>query len=291
MTRNQIEYSKLLETQRTNRVNEGLTRQRDVNTYLLGSRQLSESQRHNRETEAQGRQNLQETRRSNQAREQISLDTLAETRRSNLATEALRGREADIKAGELEVHRGTLDETRRTNQVREGIQRDTLAETTRSNLAREAETARHDIATEQNQRYSAQMQLAGTKYASDTNYKASQNATYQRDLASQRQLQLGREQLQQKEVNDTRARLISTMGTLEQMRANKATESIRREEAAARTGALEETARHNQVVESETQRHNIVQEATTIGQSLLREIANGINSASRIGSLTGLGGS
>lgn len=290
MTRNQIEYSKLKETQRSNQMNEGLTQRRDTNTYLLGSRQLGETQRHNREMESQGRLSLDETKRSNQMREAISLDQLAETQRSNLASEALRGREADIKQGELEVHKGTLEETRRSNLSREEIQRNTLSETIRSNKVREQETARHDVQTERNQRYSAQMQYAGTKYNADQAYAAQQNATYQRDIASQRSLQLGREQLEQKTINDTRNRMIGTMGTLENMRANRASEGLRRDEVTVKQEDLSERQRHQQAVEAETQRHNVVTEATNIGQSLARSILGGINNANQVGRIIGLGG-
>lgn len=116
MTKNQIEYNKLLEQRRTNLRNEELTASRDL-----------EAARHNLEGEGIQRQTLGETARANRARE-------AETYRANLAKEALGVRQAE--------------ETERANRLREQLQSSTLAETRRSNIAKESETRRSNLATE-----------------------------------------------------------------------------------------------------------------------------------------------
>lgn len=185
MTRNQIEYSKLLELQRSNRMNEQLTQQRDeaTRTYQVGSlkesarhnlasegltgRQLSESERHNRSTESQALQVLDESRRHNQAFERNAASVLAEQIRSNMANERERNRanlahEAEYNRSNLaredETHRSNVErerETKRSNIANEVIRSGSLAnevartaETSRHNVAYEAETARHNLAME-----------------------------------------------------------------------------------------------------------------------------------------------
>lgn len=272
MTRNQIEYSKLKETQRANRMQEGLTRTRDTNSYLLGTREANERERHNRATE------------------RVSLDSLAETQRANRAQEALRQAETDVKRGELEVHRRTLDETARANLAREGIQRMNLDETRRSNLAKEGETERanrareqetaiHDRQTEINQRYASQMGYAATQYSSDRNFQAQQNATYQRDLASQRQLELGRQQLQEKTETDRRQGLISMYNATEIARANRTKEGLSQKEIDVKSGQLSEMVRHNMESERELGRHNQVTEDTEIVKTVGNLVTQGIRTA------------
>lgn len=185
MTKNQIEYAKLLETRRSNIAQEDLTKSRDA-----------EGARHNLVTEGISRASLDETSRANKAREQetrranlasetltaardaetaranlerekenfrshaaqerIQLTTLEETRRANLAKEqeAKRSNQAkeQLTARELNIKDATLSETIRSNQAREvELNRSNVArelEANRSNVAREAETKRHNIADE-----------------------------------------------------------------------------------------------------------------------------------------------
>lgn len=168
MTKNQIEFNKLLETQRANQREEELTRVRDERTYALGQDQLAEAARHNRTTEKQYASSLDETARSNRAREyetarsnkQRELETHrsnlaheselfrsnvsreAETRRANLAAEAQRRAELRL---DTEIRRGQLAETRRSNRAHEAIGwgnvslgYSQLSETARANREREA---------------------------------------------------------------------------------------------------------------------------------------------------------
>lgn len=117
MTTNQIEYLKLLETQRANRASEDLTKIRDQGNLELGSRNASETERHNRSTEGISLSNQQEAVRHNLATESLGYLNANETARHNLAGER---------------------ETNRSNLVRE-------AETNRANLAQE-EIGRQNIA-------------------------------------------------------------------------------------------------------------------------------------------------
>lgn len=160
MTRNQIDYNRLLEERRSNRAKEE-----------LAASQNAEVVRHNYETERQNLISLDEMGRSNRARE-------SETQRTNLAQEALKGREIDerirsnlrseaLRSAELAertrrndadiLHNANLlQEQIRSNKAKESlssqeinIKRNTLSETIRANQARENENVRSNVAREQ----------------------------------------------------------------------------------------------------------------------------------------------
>lgn len=160
MTRNQIELNKLLESKRSNRANEELTRMRDERSYALGTANLQETRRSNRERERFNRSSLEETSRSNRAREyetfrsnyareqetfRSNLAKEVETARSNRATESWR---ASQLALDTEIRRGELAERRRSNRANEALGwgnislgKAQLAETHRANIAREGLTS------------------------------------------------------------------------------------------------------------------------------------------------------
>lgn len=112
MTRNQIEYLKLRETQRSNQTQEELTRQRDQTTRELGFANLAEAQRHNL------------------AGEQHNINVLGETKRHNVATE-------QQQVAQLQYNYAVLGETQRHNQATESAQERQLIELNRHNLATE----------------------------------------------------------------------------------------------------------------------------------------------------------
>jgi hypothetical protein len=160
MTKNQIEYLKLRETQRANLVQEDLTRSRDSRSYEIGLGTLAESQRHNRATEEQARVSLDEVVRHNLAGEKLSRGSLDESIRHNMATESEAARHN--KVGESYNER-SLRESQRHNIAQEGIGRSQvgasfanislgysqLGETSRANIARETENTRSNVAREQ----------------------------------------------------------------------------------------------------------------------------------------------
>lgn len=127
MTSNQIEYLKLVESQRSNRVNEQERFRANTASELLGQRTLAETQRANLAREEHNRNVLQEQKQYHSDSILLGSQQLAETMRSNSAREALT--------------LSQLDETRRANQVRE-------QETIRSNLAQERELNRSNLARE-----------------------------------------------------------------------------------------------------------------------------------------------
>lgn len=121
MTKNQIEYNKLLETQRSNRAQESLTEKRDNRAYEVSSGTLSETKRHN------------------VAAELVSSNTLAETKRSNLAREEENYRSNVAKESENVRHNTAVEvETRRSNVAGERLRSRELSEQSRHNLQTES---------------------------------------------------------------------------------------------------------------------------------------------------------
>lgn len=174
MTKNQIEYWRYKEEQRsnlakekeqnrTNVANEELTRQRDSNVYYLGQVNAQENQRHNRAVESEtARSNLAregETARANRMGERISILNLEEKKRSNLASEAIARSNIGLGYSQLaessrhnlamETEQGranraqeqlkqqSIDDARHANQMRIGIEHAKVTETQRSNKEQE----------------------------------------------------------------------------------------------------------------------------------------------------------
>lgn len=252
MTKNQIEYGKLLETSRNNQVIEDLTRKRDRANLELGRGTLAESVRHNKATESQAVAMLGETSRSNRAKEELQAQAQSEAARHNVASETLQ--------------HGQLAETRRSNVAREvETQRANLAresETTRSNLAREAETTRSNLARE-----------------SETNRSnlANEAIGRQRNAIASQQVSLGYSQLAEQQRH-------SMVVENETRRSNMAAEA---EAINKRTQTLKEQSRHNQVMERqgeaqviELNRHNLATEQLTSERQDVQEYVDRRNATS-----------
>lgn len=159
MTKNQIEYLKLRETQRSNLSNEqeraranraaeqhnalylGETKRANLERERQGVETLKEQQRYHDQTYFLGANQLAETERSNRAREVLTEAQLHETQRANLARED-EERRSNL-AREMETSRanyarenlqlGSLEETIRSNRRKEDIQSSQLAEAIRFN--------------------------------------------------------------------------------------------------------------------------------------------------------------
>lgn len=119
ITKNQIEYNKLLETKRHQIADEDIRRTGNQQTFELGRGQLDETRRSNLERERQNRSTLLETQRhntetenvqrllygenvrANQAREAISMSQIEETNRSNRASESLSAQRNQISAQQI----------------------------------------------------------------------------------------------------------------------------------------------------------------------------------------------
>lgn len=116
MTKNQVEYAKLLETRRSNLANEARDHKR-----LQQDRSIAMAQ-------------LRETNRSNLERERVNVLSLDETRRSNLAREFETNRSAVARE---KLTRSELDESVRSHLASEAQRRSELTETERTNRERE----------------------------------------------------------------------------------------------------------------------------------------------------------
>lgn len=125
MTRNQVEYAKIRETQRSNLEQENLQRAKIQTDAKLGFANLAEASRHNLATE------------------QAQVRSLDETARHNLATEG--------------VAREQLLEQQRSNLVREGLSAEQQSEAKRHNVAVESETHRSNLESEQLKKQSVQV--------------------------------------------------------------------------------------------------------------------------------------
>lgn len=174
MTRNQIDYAKLLETRRANQRQEELTGRRDA-----------ETQRHNRESEAQQYVMLGETERHNRAGEVHAQASLQESKRHSLAIEGETVRHN--QASEIEARR-QRETTERLRERELGIRSSELQESKRSHMAVEQlrgseleETHRHNVVGEVRQA------------AVDTFNQ----------IAKQQEIALGRDQLAQKIAHET----------------------------------------------------------------------------------------
>lgn len=192
MTKNQIEYVKVLETKRSNLENERLTGARDTAAREAKLVELAESRRHNQATEAltsqdlsirkgsldesirhnqimEGteRDKLSETSRHNREQERATIIDLGEKSRHNQVTETESARHNQATEGEIKRHnlvgevtdagRLTLDTVTREQQ---------MAETKRHNLAMESKDLSPDITVHSNVSNSVpksqEVQLSGT---------------------------------------------------------------------------------------------------------------------------------
>lgn len=209
MTKNQIEYNKLLETRRANIASEQLTQERDRATRQLGFSQLDETVRHNRQVELQARDNLAETYRNNIA-------NLQELQRSHFISEGISQVANALK-------REAQEETARHNKVQEEI---SLYSADMSRAVADISAASHTAA--------AGMAAAASQYASD-------NAL----LAKQLQLDLDKYGIdvdaimRSSTINETKRSNIAR--ETETNRTNLANEGIRSTQAASQVASTATT--------------------------------------------------
>lgn len=164
MTRNQIEYWRLQETERNNRAVEketnraNLARERETNrsnlareaeTHRTNVAVEKETQRSHlageQLTRLQMQQNLFLTRldqderaRSNRANEQINLKRVEESYRSNRANEVIARADQRVKEIDAVTRRAGQAEAERANKANEQLRREAQYETQRSNKAQES---------------------------------------------------------------------------------------------------------------------------------------------------------
>lgn len=223
MTKNQIDYNKLVETRRSNLENEEIARTRAEREYELGILNLQELGRHNMATEAHAVNVLAESSRAAREQERLLADRNLETQRANLRAE--------------EISLSNLAEQSRSNRARE-------AETYRSNLAKEVELHRSNLESESIRRR-ANVINAQSVSLGYSQLAEAQRANVQREKENVRSAKAS-EQIRRQQIAATKA--VQQEANRETKRANKAREK--------------ESKRHNQAVEQETTRHNVSDEGT-----------------------------
>lgn len=230
MTKNQIEYLKLLESQRANRAQEALIDRRDRASAELGRAQLTETAKHNRATEQQSFAVLGETHRANLAQEAWHIQTLGEQQRSNLRNEQLKAeQQAEVvranKRREL-TDLGSLRLSLYGFSEQQKHNRATETETRRSNIAREQETARANRASEQIQQMKVllgQDELAEVQRKNtlqNEQYYSGLQETYRSNLVKERETKRHNEEVERQ----TGVRDLNTIG--ETVTHNRRTEGI-----------------------------------------------------------------
>lgn len=226
MTKNQIEYQKLLETMRANRATEDITKSRDEASRRLGLDTLQETARHNQQVELQARDNLAEQYRNNVAQ-------LQELQRSHLASEGL-------------------------TQQRIGVEKGQLAELGRHNTVTEEEMARHNIAQEYLGQYSSDVNRIASEIAAQSHVtsagiaaSASQYASDNALLAQQLRLDLEKygidvnRSTQLSQLSESRRAAVARQAEVN--RSNKVQETLQ-------AGSMLQTLRHNLISEQQNAR-------------------------------------
>lgn len=160
MTRNQISFAELKETQRHNRVSERHEHQ-DVRSRSM---QASAAMRQADSSAYQALTNwqkLEEEKRANLARE-------LEMHRANVAQEGIQSQTAAAQTLNASIRERELFESQRSHMAQEGIQTTSLAETIRHNRVGES--------LNQQQIGVGYAQVAANRYATDVQAKTASNA-------------------------------------------------------------------------------------------------------------------
>lgn len=219
MTRNQIEFHKMMETRRANRATEEITRTRDERAHTVALGQLSELSRHNFESEKLTQRSLDETSRHNLETESHARSVLAEQQRHSMAVEAETYR--SNVAHEIELNRSNLAkeaETHRSNVAREG-------ETKRSNLA--AEALRSQELAEQARYHTASINLGYANLAETSRSNKTKEAEIMRSNMTQ-EIERNRSNLAQEALED--ARIAETVKHNRATERSKAVELSKRQQ-------------------------------------------------------------
>lgn len=254
MTKNQLEFNKLVETIRSNRENERLKSLESDRNYIINY------------------QNLEETKRRNKATESLDTRKQVETERHNLATEQAQQQSINLQSQQIDINRAAQKETKRSNLAREKetarSNKATEKETKRSNIARETETNRSNLAREaetaRSNRVNEALQASRNAEQARSNRAnegliAQRNAEEVRHNKNAEVLQLQSNQIRQDEVNKTNQYRYDELNVKQQSNLN------------------DYTLRQNQL--QETKRHNKAQEVNAAKTTSNNAIIGGFNAA------------
>lgn len=267
MTRNQIEYIKVLENRRQ------------------ANQAHAETVRSNLANETISLDTLEENRRRNQASEALQLRDLIERERANRASEAETARahrasENEISransAREMETWRhnreserlsqAQIDETRRYNTEVINLRGAELEETYRSNVAREKENSRANRAREQQ----ARRELIELQRANQAREYIQQQQAIEQHRTNVANEELTRQRnIEQERANREREQL-TERNLLESIRSNVANETIKREQLNETIDYNDNFWKHNDRVQSEIERANQANEVINIAGNVIR---------------------
>lgn len=232
MTRNQIEYWKLKEQQRSNKASQAeqsrSNKAQEQETVRSNRARESETHRSNLINESHQSNVLGETIRANKARESHNVATLQETKRSNVAREA-ETRRSNL-ANERETNRSNVareTETMRSNLANESISRDRNTINREHYERMDSETNRHNLVTEGIQTESLGISrdtnvLGYSRLASDE-YRTNVQASAQR-YAADTNANLGYANLAEVNRANLQNEWIRTLSEAEKARSNRAAE-------------------------------------------------------------------
>lgn len=303
MTKNQIEYLKLLESQRSNKAQESLTAKRDATTRELGFGNLAETTRHNLQSEAHNRAVLDETsrhnvvvenetQRHNVSQEQLGRDQLLELNRHNTVTEGHTAQQILESARHNQATESIERDKAATQRYQADTQRYSALETSRHNLAVEDETSRHNVTSERETERSnrakesetsrhnkaqesigyGQISLGYSELRSLDSYRSSQISQWHREESE-------KERHNRSVEGETRRSNIAE--ELERSQHNRALEELQRRsnvltnkkitlEDRRESVKAAENERHNKAVEKETSIHNFGSEINSAVGNITR---------------------
>lgn len=225
MTRNQIDYQKLVEGQRSNLAQEELTRMRDLRNYRIAQETLAENTRHNR------------------VYEDIQASSLDESIRHNRA----------VEVREL----AALTETSQHNRASESIEFSNAAERQRANLALENETRyAHRVGESETRRFHDQSLALSQRQLDELREYHSGSLGVQ-----SRNIDLGYADLSERQRANLASEQIRSSVNEEAVRHNITLESLQQQDVYTRERSQANQRRHDIAVESETKRANQVREA------------------------------
>lgn len=294
MTKNQIEYNKLLEDQRYHRTQTDIAKQQAINDFIiktvgnqLTKRSIDESARHNLEQERISNISMNEIIRHNIATEYMNRLTqdrnysielskielgnrqAAETERANQTRERYNTQQLKTST---QLSYKQLEESRRSNLANESIKKAANKESKRANQAREKETHRTNIAQEKEtkrsnvarERETLRSNKANESYRdralkeTQRSNKAQENLGFQRNVETSR-ANRANEALQAQNLRQTQQYNYDYLNQQKNANLNSYTLGMNQ---------YNETVRHNKVVESTNQ-----QQANT---SVARAVADNV---------------
>lgn len=241
MTKLQVEWYKVNETERANRANEEILRQRLAQEKKIAADQLAETSRHNYAAEQVSFFTAREGARHNQAVEGLQSQQLSEAQRHNLANEGIAQHEADTKRAqyfETTRHNAEVEQQGRTDvATRQAAQKaqQLYWERMAHNAAQEISLGFSQL--QEAQRHNRETELLQSRQAATQAASVNETGRHNRE-----QEQIAREQTQQRDTASKRQSQVGMYQAIESKRHNQATEGISQQGVQQRQQEIDLTA-------------------------------------------------